>query len=347
MAGPSLEVAPPARKPRAGGIAAVAEVRTNDRLGAVAELTFQSDGCAFPQVSQHLCYAGTATPEDKRFDGIDLVDAIGAPFPLYAGVKCFEGPEPDELARAERTLEQGQDRALEGVLAAWAAGGSALPDGTGVAGALGEVEQAIDDQYLAQGVILMSRGDAVLADTALVRGADGLLTTVNGTPVIASGRVEPGAVYGLGAVTVERSGASSYEVVDPESNTRWALAEAVFAIIVDCGFRVKSTILPGGSGMGIGVTNAVDNGDGTFSLLLTDGSTTDPVALIPGAPGNDGAAPEITFSGTTIVVDGVEGPDLKGDPGTPGADGVVQTIVAGDGIVVDDTDPANPTISAA
>lgn len=38
----------------------------------------------------------------------------------------------------------------------------------------------------------------------------------------------------------------------------------------------------------------------------------------PGEPGQDGHTPEITFDGTTIVVDGVPGPDLKGDPGEGG-----------------------------
>lgn len=37
-----------------------------------------------------------------------------------------------------------------------------------------------------------------------------------------------------------------------------------------------------------------------------------------GADGTDGHTPDITFDGTTIVVDGVPGPDLKGDPGEGG-----------------------------
>jgi len=36
----------------------------------------------------------------------------------------------------------------------------------------------------------------------------------------------------------------------------------------------------------------------------------------------------------------------KGDKGDPGDPGVVQTIVAGTGIDVDDTDPANPIVTA-
>lgn len=34
-----------------------------------------------------------------------------------------------------------------------------------------------------------------------------------------------------------------------------------------------------------------------------------------------------------------------GPAGADGADGVVQTVAAGDGVAVDDTDPANPVVS--
>ena len=56
--------------------------------------------------------------------------------------------------------------------------------------------------------------------------------------------------------------------------------------------------------------------------IVTKGDPGEPGA--PGAPGRDGQdgqdghTPEITFDGTTIVVDGVPGPDLKGDPGEGG-----------------------------
>ena len=53
-------------------------------------------------------------------------------------------------------------------------------------------------------------------------------------------------------------------------------------------------------------------------------SNVDDIELTPGPPGDDGDdghTPEITFNGTKIVVDGTEGPDLKGDPGKDGVDG--------------------------
>lgn len=55
----------------------------------------------------------------------------------------------------------------------------------------------------------------------------------------------------------------------------------------------------------------------------------------PGAPGADGQ-------------DGAPGaPGADGADGKDGAPGVVQSIIAGDGLTVDDTDPANPVISTA
>lgn len=43
--------------------------------------------------------------------------------------------------------------------------------------------------------------------------------------------------------------------------------------------------------------------------------------------------------------EGPEGP--QGPEGPAGADGVVQAIIAGTGIAVDSTDPANPVVSAS
>ena len=58
--------------------------------------------------------------------------------------------------------------------------------------------------------------------------------------------------------------------------------------------------------------------------VVPDGIVTKGDPGEPGEPGRDGQdgqdghTPEITFDGTTIVVDGVPGPDLKGDPGEGG-----------------------------
>lgn len=64
---------------------------------------------------------------------------------------------------------------------------------------------------------------------------------------------------------------------------------------------------------------------------------------------------EVNFTGTvTGVPAGPQGPQgpigpqgIEGPQGPAGADGVVQSIVAGSNVTVDDTDPANPIVSAA
>lgn len=247
MAGPTIEIDPPVRSPRVGGLSKVATFRTNDRLGVAESVVFQSDGCEFPSTEQSRCIA-TAPVPDKTFAGIVIQDAIGAPFTIYAGVACSAGPEPDELQRAERTLQEGEDRTLEEVLGAWAAGGTTLPVGSNVPEAIAVVEQELDSKYIGQGIILMSRHDVIFANAngdildGDVRG-DGIPVTLNGTPVLASGKIEPGTVYGLGAITVEKSTAFSHEHIDPTHNKIYALAEANYVLAVDCEFRVKSNLL--------------------------------------------------------------------------------------------------------
>lgn len=288
MAGPIVEIAPPVRADRVGGLTTVATFRTNTRLGAAGGLTFQSGGCTFPQISEHLCYVGEVEPDDKNFDGIDLIDAIGDPFPLYAGVQCFAGPDPDQSERARRALEEGRDRPLEAALVEWAQGGVELAGGGGgVTGAIARAEQALDSDYVGRGALLMSRQDVVTASAeGSVERIDGTIVTVNGTPVLASGWVVPGTVYAVGAIAVEHSPLEVHEVINPELNTLWALAEAIYAIAVDCAFRRVSYISGGDDVAPVGIANTIDNGDGTFSFLLTDDTVTDPIALLPGVRGS-------------------------------------------------------------
>lgn len=240
MAGPTLRIEAPARKERAGGIDKIAEFRQNDRVGNAEAVVYQSDGCTFPYTEEVRCFAAAAVP-DKTYVGIEVEDAIGAPFTLVAGVSCFINPDPDEEARAAAIFEAGRGRALEEILGVWADGGTALAAGGTVAGAIGRVDQELDDKYIGQGVILMSRADVVAAESVLTLGADGIPYTTNGTPVLASGRIEPGTVYGVGAILVEHSATQNYNTHDLESNLHFALAEAIFVLAVDCEFRVKSS----------------------------------------------------------------------------------------------------------
>ncbi|UDL15399.1 hypothetical protein SEA_PEPE25_24 [Microbacterium phage Pepe25] len=242
MAGPDIPIEAPERTDRVGGLTKVATFRPNSRLGVAESVVFQSDGCTFPQTEESRCYALAEVP-DKTYDGIEINDAIGAPVTLYAGVSCWAGPDADELERAERALDAGRDRVLEEILGEWGLQGTALDAGGDVVGAIAEVEQDLDDNYVGRGVILMSRADAVRADAAgaIHLTTDGVPVTVNGTPVIASGRIPSGNVIGLGAIVVEYTDIASRETINPTENKHYALAEAIYVLAVDCEYRVKSS----------------------------------------------------------------------------------------------------------
>lgn len=241
MAGPTIEIQPPRREPREAGLTTdVAEFRTNDRLYSAEAVVFQSDGCTFPREDLNRCLSETPVA-DKTYDGIDIDGAIGAPFTLYGAVQCTASPDPDEEERARAILSEGQALELESILGAWADGGAPLVAGANVAEAIARVEQALDGQYRNRGVILMSRFDAVLAKAAGVLELQGdRLITVNKTPVISSGGIAIGTVYGVGAIVVEHSEVISRQQIKPTTNHIYAVAEQSFVIAVDCEFRVKS-----------------------------------------------------------------------------------------------------------
>lgn len=239
----ALQVDAPVRPQRLGGIRAVANFVENARIGAAETVTFMSEGCTFPVGAPGLCYGEVVAP-DKSSVGISNLSGIGAPFAMYGGVKCFLGPDSDLEARATAVLLDGEDRMIEDRLEAYATGGTALAAGTTLVGAIANIEQNMDDTYVGRGYILMARSDAVRARAQMAiidPGLGNVPTTVNGTPVVASGRVAAGTVYGLGATTVLRSAVAQIESIDYRSNDEWQIAEAVYAILVDCNYRVKST----------------------------------------------------------------------------------------------------------
>lgn len=132
------------------------------------------------------------------------------------------------------------------------------------------------------------------------------------------------------------------------------LASLAPVLVIDGEKWAKGTPGPAGAS----VTGAVDNGDQTVSFTLSDGTETEAVPIPPGPagvgvasisdpddesrvtitytdgststvqaivgkPGGDGHTPEISWDGTALVIDGEQGPDLKGKPGDPGKDSTV------------------------
>lgn len=241
-----VPVAAPVRQKRLGGIRAAATWVTNARIGAADGITYQSDGCTFPQPAIGLCF-GEAVVTEKTGEGIDLLEGIGEPFALYGGIECFLGPDDgDFIERARNVLLEGEDRVIEDRLGDWADGGTAIGAQADIVEAIAAVEQHADTNYLGRPIILMSRSDAVRAASAVAieYGIDGLPYTVNGTPVVASGNLAAGTVMVIGAVTVLRSGTNDIDTIDHTFNTRWAVAEAVYSILVDCNYRAFATITP-------------------------------------------------------------------------------------------------------
>ena len=71
MAGPAIEVAPPTRAPREGGLFTAADERSNERLAISDNLVFQSDGYTLPRTEAQRCDA-EGPPPDNTFDGSAL-----------------------------------------------------------------------------------------------------------------------------------------------------------------------------------------------------------------------------------------------------------------------------------
>ena|SRR5690625_1877474 len=67
-----------------------------------------------------------------------------------------------------------------------------------------------------------------------------------------------------------------------------------------------------------GAETHVEDHNAVYDAIQEVRTNVDEIEL---TPGKDGHSPEITWDGTTIVVDGESGPDLKGEPGAKGDPG--------------------------
>lgn len=233
----------PTRSPRLGGLSGIAEFEPTERLGYTESVSWVSDPCTFPKNAIGLCWEDPVEGDAKFGESIDIEDGIGSPFALYGGIECFLGPDNDFDERARTILEQGTDRALEARIVAWAAGGVTLAGATSLIEALAKVENELDSTYVGRGVIFMNRGDAVLLglNGGLALGPDGVLVTVNGTPVVSTSAVTAGTLYGTGAVKVLVTAILAHNVVKYQTNVEMSIAERVHAILVDCSYRVVAT----------------------------------------------------------------------------------------------------------
>lgn len=302
-----------------------------------------SYNCLDLLVPTPICPDPDDDAEPKEFTVAGWVPAFE--FAVHGGVQCGAvgldtADQKKEVARVfGRSEGKGVERALlANRFVASEAGAPVEWDApidlgsTEIKAALALLEGYAAAVYAGVPTIHMSRAAASVLGDRIVWEGDKAYTRLGSKVAMGGGYDDPDTpfsgsfdMYVTGEVYVERSeevmiqtyvlpgdGSDAYGLSD---NTVVALAERMFRVGIDCFVaKVSGTISTGGGGMGTGVQNVVDNGDGTFSLLLTDGTTTDPVALIPGPQGE------------------------------PGTDGVVQSIVPGAGVTVDDADPANPIV---
>jgi len=208
-----------------------------------AALVFQSETCTPAQREVLRCINEAAQVGDKTFFGISTSEGIGEPITLYGAVACFVGPDPDYLERARHALENGRDIQLEFQLAQWGQGGGVVGNGATVVDSIALIEQALDQDYPGKGVIMLSRANALRAAAAgALEVRDGKLQTKLGTPVIASAAA-PDSVFGFGAIKVEEGPTVENDVIHPNTNRQFGLAEAAYAILVDCEMRFVSPIV--------------------------------------------------------------------------------------------------------
>lgn len=242
----TITVQPPRRLPRKGGLSSAAEFITESRLLVGALPVYDALPCV-PTVGEiSLCYA-PVTVDAKEADGIAISEGIMPSFGGYVGVECFIGPWDDYAERARASLELTQDRLLEDRLNTWLIDeADPITGGTTWVETIASLENAADNLYLGQPVILLNRGDAVRAAAEFAifpdDSYDGRLWTANGTPVVSSSMLSPNFVSATGGITVLQSDIVVSEGFALPFNRNMAIAERAYNIIIDCDFAVRAPL---------------------------------------------------------------------------------------------------------
>lgn len=325
---------------------------------------------------------GETTPGlPKEFEG-GLIVSDAEPFTVAGTFQCspvgFTPQRANEIAQ-QHLLTREEARAEQAV---WTGdlGNTpylASPDTTvlgtgplGLAEGIGVLEKWIGDAYGSIGVIHVDRllGTA-LVEKGVVQVNGSRATTVLGTPVvIGTGYVgtgpqgQPGRwAYVTPAMIGYRSAVFSGssrpgDLFDTSNNDLYGIAERTYLVgWDDCGVAaVELSITSGGGGevgpagpsaYEVAVANGFEGTEAEWLISLIGPQGPQGPEGPQGPQGPAGAAGATGAPGAT----GAQGP--QGPAGAPGADGadgapgVVQSLVAGDGIAVDATDPANPVIS--
>lgn len=204
--------------------------------------TFQADPCAFPNLLPKDCYiqVGTTAGTPKSFGdtGNEVVTQV---FGVYQGIECFlNGGISDFVALAERVLENGEYRVVDGALtAALAAAAVATTPATttSIVQAIAVLEQYLSDQIPGQGYIFLGPIAATYAasQNLLIRNMDGSLETYLGTPIVVLSEPSMGNVaYASGPVNIWRGPVTTVDVPEVTKNMGRALAERLYSLAIEC-----------------------------------------------------------------------------------------------------------------
>jgi len=239
MADATHYVDAPRRSPRRGGVRSVAEFRdAPNRLGLGGVVEYTSPGCQIAVGDVKLCYPSPAAAQPtKTRAGINTLTGIAPVAGIYAGVECFlDGSDFEQDAL--NLLSNGSDRAVEAALNTWIQAATPGAAKTGVAAAIAAAENAADGAYVGLPIIVLNRADAEAAFAARALEGDGTgnLWTGNGTPVLASSQITAGKVAVIGGLTVLISTPEVNRVQNYTYNKEYAIAEQVFALLVDCNY---------------------------------------------------------------------------------------------------------------
>lgn len=240
MADPTTLVNPPRRRPRKGGIRAVANIETLERAFASESVEWVNLECALPEDAPGLCWGAEVPDGEKDRYGFQI-HGTAPIFALFGGAECYLDGVDTYEAEARAILANGADRVIEGKLAAYLDSESTpgAPSATWTAG-IAAAETAADAGYIGQPVLVMNRGDVVAAVTegALESpdASNGAVFTANGTPVLSTSAVPAGTIYATGDITLYESVVVATAAADFRSNRQLAIAEQAFTFGIDCAY---------------------------------------------------------------------------------------------------------------
>lgn len=335
-------VAGAAHTPLPFGLFSVLPLREESADRWESGVTFEGIGCEpgpLKGVGDINCESPEETvgfPKNTDEGGVTVSEA--GTFLVYETYKCSPAGHPIGFAEemAEQRLLIREEMRVEQALASGELGQSpslAESEPLGNLGSLSETVATLEAlaarTFVGQGVFHMSRSTALLAlEQGIIETSGNRLRTLLHTPVVAGtgydfeGVIVTPPMFGYRSEVFTASNREG-DLLDHGRNDLTGIAERQYLIgWDDCGAWSAEFTMTGESGM---------TGESAYEVAVRngfEGTEEEWLASLVGPRGKTGQR-------------GPAGP--QGPAGEPGA---IQSIVAGDGIVVDDSDPAAPVISA-